>query len=76
MTVIGDNATIGRQLVSDVQITQELLARLLREAEEAHGKYETQLGHRDDDWPTWYAAYIVSKLQERQEHEPGATQQR
>lgn len=58
--------------MGDNQITQELLARLLREAEEAHGKYETQLGHRDDDWPAWYAVYIVGKLQERQKPEPEA----
>jgi hypothetical protein len=58
------------------QITQEALAQLLREAEAAHGHYETQLGRRDEDWPTWYAAYIVSKLQERQGSEQGATQTR
>jgi len=57
-------------------IAQEVLAQLLREAEAAHGQYETQLGRRDEDWPTWYAAYIVSKLQERQGSEPGATQTR
>ena len=44
-------------------LTAEQLAVLLREAEKAHGEYERTLGHRDDDWPTWYAAYIVQKLQ-------------
>jgi len=44
-------------------LTAEQLAALLREAEKAHGVYERTLGHRDDDWPTWYAAYIVKKLQ-------------
>jgi hypothetical protein len=62
--------------VAEGQITQELLASLLREAEEAHGRYEMQLGHRDDDWPTWYAAYIVSQLQKRQEPERSAVQER
>jgi hypothetical protein len=62
--------------MSDELITQDLLARLLREAEAAHGEYEAQLGHRDDDWPTWYAAYIVSKLQARQEAESAATEDR
>lgn len=46
-------------------LTQEELARLLREAEQAHADYEKQLGHSDDDWPTWYAAYIIGKLQEK-----------
>ena len=44
-------------------LTEEKLAALLREAERAHGEYERTLGHRDGDWPTWYAAYIVKKLQ-------------
>lgn len=44
-------------------LTAEQLAALLREAERAHGEYERTLGHRDDDWPTWYAAYIVKRLQ-------------
>jgi hypothetical protein len=38
------------------------LAALLREAERAHGEYETALGHRDADWPDWYAAYIAQRL--------------
>lgn len=41
---------------------QQRLAALLREAERAHGEYETSLGHRDDDWPDWYAAYIAERL--------------
>jgi hypothetical protein len=41
---------------------QQRLAVLLREAERAHGDYERSLGHRDDDWPDWYAAYIAERL--------------
>jgi hypothetical protein len=41
---------------------QRRLAVLLREAERAHGDYEKSLGHRDDDWPDWYAAYIAERL--------------
>jgi hypothetical protein len=41
---------------------QQRLAILLREAERAHGEYEKSLGHRDDDWPDWYAAYIAQRL--------------
>ena len=47
------------------QLPEEELANLLREAEKAHGVYETQLGHRDPDWPTWYAAYTLRQLQKR-----------
>jgi hypothetical protein len=45
-------------------LTVEELARLLREAEQAHGAYENQLGHRDDDWPTWYARHMLGPLRE------------
>jgi hypothetical protein len=46
-------------------LTREELARLLREAEEAHGKYERELGGRDEDWPSWYAGWILEQLEER-----------
>jgi hypothetical protein len=45
------------------ELTREELARLLREAEQAHGEYERELGSRDEDWPTWYADYILSRLE-------------
>ena len=45
-------------------LTEERLAELLREAEAAHAEYEQSLGSRDDDWPAWYAHYIVTKLEE------------
>jgi hypothetical protein len=48
------------------QLTAERLAALLREAEAAHGEYERELGHPDDDWPGWYARYIVGKLDEEE----------
>jgi hypothetical protein len=43
-------------------ITAEELAAELRAAEAAHGEYERQLGHRDENWPTWYANFIVERL--------------
>jgi hypothetical protein len=48
-----------------MKLTQEELAELLREAERAHGEYERELGARDEDWPTWYAGYILERLGER-----------
>ncbi|MDK1489812.1 VOC family protein [Sinorhizobium sp. 7-81] len=35
------------------------LANAFRRAEAAHGEYEKQLGHRDEDWPAWYADYMI-----------------
>ena len=46
-------------------LTKEELARLLREAQDAHAAYEKQLGERDADWPSWYAQYILDKLRDR-----------
>ena len=42
------------------------LADLLREAERAHAAYEKQLGQRDEDWPAWYATWIVEQLRQRE----------
>jgi hypothetical protein len=46
-----------------VELTREKLAALLREAEHAHGEYERELGRRDEDWPAWYADYILRALE-------------
>jgi hypothetical protein len=48
-------------------LTKEELTRLLQEAEAAHGVYETKElgGVRDENWPAWYAEFIVAKLQEK-----------
>lgn len=45
-----------------MELSAEQLAELLREAERAHAAYERELGHADEDWPTWYAEFIVAKL--------------
>ena len=48
-----------------MNVTVEELAELLREAERAHGEYERELGQRDEDWPSWYARYILERLGDR-----------
>lgn len=37
------------------------LASTLRRAEAAHGEHEKRIGHPDNDWPRWYAEYIVQE---------------
>jgi catechol 2,3-dioxygenase-like lactoylglutathione lyase family enzyme len=37
------------------------LASALRRAEAAHAMHEKRTGVRDQDWPTWYASYIVAE---------------
>lgn len=43
-------------------LTVDQLAALLHEAEAAHGEFEKTLGHHDEEWPRWYADYILRKL--------------
>ncbi|MEH1164083.1 VOC family protein [Micromonospora sp. CPCC 205539] len=37
------------------------LAGALRRAAAAHGEHEKRTGERDDNWPDWYATYMVSE---------------
>jgi catechol 2,3-dioxygenase-like lactoylglutathione lyase family enzyme len=37
------------------------LEAALRRAETAHGEHEAQSGESDDDWPAWYAAFMVAE---------------
>jgi hypothetical protein len=48
-----------------MDVTREELAELLKEAEHAHGEYEHEIGSRDEDWPNWYAGYLLDKLKDR-----------
>lgn len=45
-------------------LTVDQLAALLHEAELAHGEHEKTLGHRDEEWPRWYADYMLKKIHE------------
>lgn len=37
------------------------LANALRRAEAAHGLHEKRTGQRDENWPDWYASYMVAE---------------
>jgi catechol 2,3-dioxygenase-like lactoylglutathione lyase family enzyme len=37
------------------------LASALRRAEAAHGEHEKRTGKRDENWPDWYATYMVAE---------------
>ena len=37
------------------------LANAMRRAEHAHGEHEKRTGERDENWPSWYAAYMVAE---------------
>eukprot|EP01132_Coremiostelium_polycephalum_P009478 gene9478-11626_t len=37
------------------------LASALRRAADAHGEHEKRTGEHDENWPDWYAAYMVAE---------------
>ena len=37
------------------------LANAMRRAEAAHGEHEKRTGERDENWPDWYANYMVAE---------------
>jgi catechol 2,3-dioxygenase-like lactoylglutathione lyase family enzyme len=37
------------------------LASAFRRAASAHGEHEKRIGRRDENWPEWYAAYMVAE---------------
>jgi catechol 2,3-dioxygenase-like lactoylglutathione lyase family enzyme len=37
------------------------LASAMRRAEAAHGEHEKRTGERDENWPAWYAAYMLAE---------------
>jgi catechol 2,3-dioxygenase-like lactoylglutathione lyase family enzyme len=40
--------------------TQDL-SHAMQRAEAAHGEHEKRTGQRDENWPDWYAAYMVAE---------------
>ena len=44
-------------------VTEDRLRTLLRVAESAHEAYEAERGEADEDWPVWYASFIIARLQ-------------
>ncbi len=47
-----------------MNLDQETLAQLLKEAQSAHHIYEQELGKADVNWASWYARYIFEKLED------------
>ena len=53
-----DPATTTYSSVGDV-------AGALRRAAAAHGEHEARIGQADENWPDWYAAYMVAESDRR-----------
>ncbi|HEY6643304.1 VOC family protein [Povalibacter sp.] len=50
----------GRVDASDTKFTSPVeLAAALRRASVAHGEHEEKTGERDENWPDWYAQFVV-----------------
>jgi hypothetical protein len=44
-------------------LTEDLLTQLLVEAKAAHAEYEKETGKYDEEWPRWYARYMLDRLE-------------
>jgi catechol 2,3-dioxygenase-like lactoylglutathione lyase family enzyme len=52
----------GRIAADDTTYTSvQDLADAMRRASAAHGEHEKRIGHADENWPDWYAAYMVAE---------------
>ncbi len=52
----------GRVDAGDTTFTSSTeLASALRRASAAHGEHEKRTGERDENWPDWYAEYMVAE---------------
>jgi hypothetical protein len=60
-TGAGGDSTAGRVDAETVYTSTADLADALRRAEAAHGEHERRTGERDENWPDWYAAYMVAE---------------
>ena len=41
--------------------SSQALADAMRRASKAHGEHEARIGAADENWPDWYANYMVSE---------------
>lgn len=42
-----------------------ILAEALRRAAAAHGEHEKETGKADENWPDWYAQYMVNEQESK-----------
>ena len=53
-------ARLPGRIDADTTFTSQAeLAAALRRAAAAHGEHQKRIGHHDENWPDWYADYIV-----------------
>jgi len=62
MSEVKSMTAVRAEYVLGLVTSPDQMATLLRETETAHGVYEAQLGHRDENWSGWYGDYIAKKL--------------
>jgi hypothetical protein len=52
----------GARMPKQDMLTEDLLTQLLEEAKAAHAEYEKETGEYDEEWPRWYARYVLDRL--------------
>ena len=53
-------ARLPGRIDADTTFTSQAeLAAALRRAAAAHGEHEKRIGQHDENWPDWYADYII-----------------
>ena len=57
----GDDAAARPDPAETTFASAAELAGAMRRAEAAHGEHEKRTGQRDENWPGWYAAYMVAE---------------
>jgi catechol 2,3-dioxygenase-like lactoylglutathione lyase family enzyme len=55
------NRLPGRVAGDTTYASADDLSQALRRAERAHGEHEKRIGKGDENWPDWYAGYMVSE---------------
>ena len=51
----------GRRRRDDIRVRRRTWQGALRRAAAAHGEHEKRTGQADENWPDWYAAYMVAE---------------
>lgn len=51
----------GRVAADTAYASASDLEKALKRAEAAHGEHEKRTGEADENWPAWYAAYMVAE---------------
>lgn len=61
MSVTEARSNGGNDAAETTFASKDDLASALRRAEAAHAQHEKRTGQSDENWPAWYASYMVAE---------------